>query len=214
MSRLDGKTVIVIGDSHTLGPAGTQFVQDLKDNGATVILDGRVGRSARDLVGKEQANVDRALTATPDLVVFWLGTNDGVTLATAAAFAQLRDEAVAAGVSEVWGVGPPSFSPDAVASDGSNMTNRSDANAATMQSVFGARFVDSRPITSTTLEPPDRTADLLHFNAFAGRAWGTGVAAQILASSASGVSLGWKIASALGFSGAVVYGLYRWSVRR
>jgi lysophospholipase L1-like esterase len=213
-SRFAGKRVLLIGDSHLAGFPGDELQRRLEAAGATVQREARVGRSATDLTrGTDLEKFEAALGNGPNVIVFMLGTNDMPgSPTTAKAFADVWQEAVSAvnGAPDVWAIGPPSFSPNAKAADGSSMADRAAANAATMAQIFGPGFIDSRPLTADLTEKPDRAGDLIHFNKEAGTTWGDAAFERL---DSLGSSKGWLVAMLLFLAASAVGGFLWWRRR-
>lgn len=125
MTNVSGKSVLLLGDSHTFGSYGTSLEKLFKAAGADVTRVGWVGAAAiHYLNGKERTlklggTGDFAAAASRpwDVVVVSLGTNDAAALApgqsAAEAAERIRTLAYKLQAKSLWYVGPPAFSDNA-----------------------------------------------------------------------------------------------------
>lgn len=178
------------------GP-GDLLASLLLDQGATVRTNALVSRSAVNFWTREAAQdliaADRAWR--PTKVVFVLGTNDVGLNAAAdyAAFVRLRDAYKAPGV-ELWAIGP--------------FTSRLPAAgievvAATMRKVFGARFIDGRPLSRLISPGPDG----VHYTPTSARLLALNLADALLSASPVRPWMGLAIGAGIVVGGALIYGL-------
>ncbi len=79
---LAGAVMLLVGDSWAAGPAGAGLADALRAEGATVIVDGVVGRSANLLVANMRAFLEEVASTHPTHVVFLLGVNDTISQRT------------------------------------------------------------------------------------------------------------------------------------
>jgi len=200
MPSVSGKRVVIFGDSLSsgVGSPGGVLGSHLNLKGAVVKINARVGRSANNFYGREDAVGQlRDLDAfAPHIAIVELGTNDiGLSIAIdQAKMTQLRDGLARAGATEVWAIGPPSFA-DATLSQGAAVV------VDMMRRVFGDRFIDARPLTAD-MTTTGRTADGVHFTSSGGSKAGARLAAAFLDAGSFPVSL---LVIAAGAAGALVY---------
>lgn len=189
MPSVRGKKVLILGDSLSAAAAapGGQLAAHLQAAGGDVRVNAKVGRSAISFHREptHAAQLGEIHAWDPDLVVVALGTNDIGYAAGAnrAAMIQVRDQ-LGRGGADVWAFGPPSFAPGA--RDGG------DEVAATMKDVFGARFLDARPLTADLTGTLHRSADRIHFTTAGGKLAGQRMAARFV--DAGGARLGLGVA--------------------
>lgn len=187
MPFVKGKTVVVFGDSLSAGDIspGAAFANGLRQAGARVVVNAKVGRSAWNFYKREDAAAQLAAIGRlePDLVVVVLGTNDiGLSLALdQVRMAQLRVDLERSGA-EVYAFGPPAFA----------LGTREESGSAEvmtmMHTVFGDRLFDLRPLTAdmTRAGVGGRSSDGVHFTAAGGKAVGDRMAKKFLSESAGG----------------------------
>ena len=96
-----GAIILLVGDSWMTGPAGAALADAMRAEGATVVVDGVVGRSANSLVGNLRTLLDEVGTVQPTHVVIVLGVNDTVGQRTHDSYVTLRSAIESAGP-EVW----------------------------------------------------------------------------------------------------------------
>jgi lysophospholipase L1-like esterase len=163
----------------------------LGEAGNDVRVNARIGRSAYGFLRSEGGAAQLAEAAAWGAVrVFvFLGTND-IGLALGPVTSALERIKAAFPNAEVWGLGPPGFAPGVSESAGV------DDVAEAMRVVFGARFVDLRPLTADMLSGPYRAGDGVHFTAEGGAELGR----RLLAATQDAGTLGRvAVGAAIGF---------------
>jgi hypothetical protein len=178
MSRLQGKTVAIVGDSLQVGPFGRSLVKLLEGAGARVAEDARTGRSIPHLYAdsyREMAecaglclkgtSVLPALAATsPDIFIIRLGGNDAALWGTRTSkytdtFGKLRQSALDMGAKEVWLVS--GFG--SLDSNGRETPTR-QAFLNAVRPIFGDYFVDVFEYTKDVDTVAEgRTPDMMHY---------------------------------------------------
>lgn len=98
---LAGAVILLVGDSWAAGPPGAALADALRAQGATVTVDGVVGRSANSLVGEMRSLLEEVDRTHPDHVVFLLGVNDVVGKRTYDSYVALYASVTSAGP-EAW----------------------------------------------------------------------------------------------------------------
>ncbi len=176
--------ILIIGDSlsdGTDGRPGTwgvppkpfitpgQFLAGrLKVQGHSVRIHAKNGRTAHVFVNRQSglAHLRRELaTHRPDRVIIILGTNDMFFAEhlTTRALRRIRD--VFKGI-PVYHIGPPAFA-DRLQTRKGRLSYNTLAKRAVRagRTVFGKRFIDTRPLTKDIVEPAQgRAHDLVHFS--------------------------------------------------
>lgn len=183
--------VLLLGDSHTVGPYGKALADLFAARGDAVTRVGRVGATASSYLGdgwkklEGVGDFDAAKLGQYDLVVLTLGTNDAAAL-SAAFSVQKAAEAVQrlAGsikAKAVWYVGPPAFSTNAAASYNpvfrqEDLNSRADRLWREVSRLFGSRTVDSRASTKAFVRETD-----IHLGDAGGKAWAAAVFQRVQA---------------------------------
>jgi lysophospholipase L1-like esterase len=187
------KQVLILGDSlsdGTDGKPGTygvpptpprtpgQFLaQSLEQQGAKPVrIQAKLSRSAYHFVAYQDGLrilADEIANFRPDVVFIILGTND-LNLGeapTRAAFMKIKavlDEAKI----PVYHVGPPSFAGSLVDREGTSYNTLAEKVVMIGRDLFGARFIDARPMTIDTVTVAQgRSGDLVHFTASGAQRW-------------------------------------------
>ncbi len=178
---------------------GVALQAALENAGAMVKRLSLPGKTARYALASDE--LSDTLSPAPNIIVFEFGTNDTPGQSTNAGIQGLKDKADQLGA-ESWWIGPPAFDPDTTYIGQSKLLGpNADANAVAQQAIFGSNWIDSRPLTSSWLLPPDRTRDgptsFVHFTRDSGTAWGNAIAAKVLNDS-SGAGFWLLGAAALG----------------
>jgi len=96
---LVGAIILLVGDSWAAGPAGAGLADALRAEGAQVIVDGVVGRSANLLAANMRSFLDEVAATRPTHVVFLLGVNDVVSQRTRDSYDALYAAVTSAGAS-------------------------------------------------------------------------------------------------------------------
>ena len=172
-----GPEAATITATGTYSAPGALLAQNLLRAGASAArVDARVGRSAYNFFAREASGplLQADLTWKPTLVIVLLGTNDlGLSMAKDGdKMAQIRAAFVP--TAEVWGIGPPSFADAA-------LQGQTEAVVAMMRQVFGARFIDARPMTADLTDASVRTRDLVHFQRPGAVTWADRLTRAVLA---------------------------------
>ncbi len=189
-----GKRILIFGDSLThrggrdapdgvpalpgprsSGTPGDLLATHLLTHGAAAVrINGRVSRSAvnfwRDNNGEVGADVIASeASARPDIVIFFLGTND-LGLNPAADEAAFRRLAASFPTAELWALGPPAFAR-------ADLTRSAETVYTTLRRVFGdRRVIDLRPLTPAT----GRTRDGVHFTSQGAAALAAAIVAALI----------------------------------
>lgn len=154
--------------------------QALTDAGAIVQINARVGRSAHNFWGREDAAAQLAAIRAfdPDLAIVELGTNDlGLSMTVdRQQMLKIRDALADTGAA-VYAFGPPSFA-------SSTSSDQAVDVISMMSSVFGSRLVDLRPLTRD-LTTTGRTGDGVHFTAVGGAVVGKRMADSFMSAGGS-----------------------------
>jgi hypothetical protein len=172
----------------------------LEQGAQAVRINANVGRSAHNFWAgnaRYQFHSADALIADdrawqPTKVIVMLGTNDADSGAIdAAAMTAIRDTYAGMGA-EVWAVGPPIFTSNA-------LNIKADQAFTMMASVFGKRLIDARPLSSKD----DRANDGVHFRPGSTQTLAIGLQNALLTTKAPkpwlGLMLGIGALSLLGF---------------
>lgn len=162
-ARLQGLSVAILGDSLSVGAGspGGVVARRLREQGATVQIDAKSGRSAISYMGEERTPL-RA-----NLVIVFLGTNDVLwpTEKAISAMKQLLDTLPKN--AKIVAIGPPTFDNKAVGSGGGHMQERSYLWMPKASRLFASRgipFLNSNAITNDLTSRDHRKEDLIHFN--------------------------------------------------
>jgi lysophospholipase L1-like esterase len=185
--------VLLLGDSHTVGPYGNALTTLFTNTGANVTRLANVGATGSNyLLGKYQKDY-AAVAAQPfDVAIITLGTNDAAASdSTPPAKSAETFKKLANGLNarQVWYVGPPSFSDNAArtynkvfAGPGKDLNTRADAVFKAAQALFGERAIDPRAVTAPFVQQND-----IHLGKEGGEAWAAAVFAKVNAP--TGISL-------------------------
>ncbi len=189
MPEVSNRRVFILGDSMSSGASspGGVLAKQLTAAGATVKVNAKVGRSAWNFYGSEDAAAQLAAASAwrPHLAIVQLGTNDiGLSLSVDRnRMIQLRDD-LARGGADVWALGPPAFAA------GVSEAHGVDAVAAMMKDVFGSRFIDMRSMTKDLLTTSQgRATDGVHFTADGGGIAGRRAASAFMNANDAGITL-------------------------
>lgn len=172
--------VLLLGDSHTVGPYGQSLAKLFKSAGAEVTVVANVGASAGNyLPGGRYASQVPSRGTNPlgfDVAVVTLGTNDAAasdSVAPATSADRIKALASALPSNNVWYVGPPAFSDTAArtynpafAGPGKDLNTRASAVLNEAFKRFGSRTIDSRAATKPFVSQRD-----IHLGQQGGEAW-------------------------------------------
>jgi lysophospholipase L1-like esterase len=193
----------VFGDSLSANQFAPGQVMASKLGAGEVRVNARVGRSANNFWAREDTAKQLAEIRAwqPDTVIVVLGTND-IGLSMKADGQKMREikTALEQGGAEVWAFGPPSFPA------GTREANGVAPVVTMMRDVFGAQFIDLRPITKDLVSTAFRSQDKIHFTASGGTLAGTRMARSFIEADAT-PSDGWMLAAAA--VAAAAYFLFR-----
>jgi len=149
------------GADRASSAPGDLLASLLLEGGAQAVrIDANVGRSARNFwagtARRQHRSADDLIEDdrgfAPTKVVIMLGTNDADSGAIDPdAMMAIRDAYAGMGA-EVWGIGPPVFTSQA-------LNAKADQVYTMMGSVFGSKLIDARPLSSTQ----NRAGDGVHF---------------------------------------------------
>lgn len=203
MPAVKGQTVVIFGDSLAAGDSspGAALANRLRESGARVQVNARVGRSAWNFYKREEVDAQLSVIARldPDLVIVILGTNDiGLSMSLdQARMLTLRDQLRHTGA-EVWAFGPPAFPP------GSREESGSAQVVTMMHTVFGDHLLDLRPLTAdmTKAGSNGRSIDGVHFTAAGGKVVGDRMAKKF---ESAGQGLAWAPALVLALVGYLMF---------
>jgi lysophospholipase L1-like esterase len=167
--------VLLVGDSHLVGPFGNRLESLFTDNGDQVVRLAVGGNAARDFIAGRSKDAFAQVTMGQryDLAIIELGTNDAanldaVPLAKVANFIGTMAQRIDAG--RVFWVGAPAFSPEAAVSNrywanGYDLNMRAQDVWATVSPLFGDLAIDPRGVTA----PYTSKKDIHFWNAGAGK---------------------------------------------
>jgi lysophospholipase L1-like esterase len=192
------------GSSRGSSSPGSLLASLLLEQGASAVrTDSRVGRSAVNFFSRENAQglLASDTAFAPTKVVVMLGTNDiGMGIEpTRQSMQAIRDAYQGMGA-EVWAIGPMTY-----VGAGAMLNNDSQGIVDVMQDVFGARFIDARPLSINV----GRSGDGVHFGGDAARMTALNLAQALLET--KGPMSPWTTGAliAIGVIGAVaVWGVY------
>lgn len=177
--------VLLIGDSHTVGPYGQKLRALFEADNDTVEVLAKVGANAMNYLpgGRFSAELEQLARRSWDLVIISLGTNDATftdshpAVRLAANMKALADKVANRVTStEVWYVGPPAFSETAARkgaafqAPGKDMNSRAAQLLVEVHKLFGAKLIDVRAVTK-----PFVNANDIHLGAKGGEAWAQAV---------------------------------------
>lgn len=179
-----GKTVLLVGDSHTVGSYGTALRSLLSDAGARVTTVAHVGAKAGDyLTGKYAEEFRTTARNGVDILIITLGTNDAGwtdSIKPTKTAENMQSIAKAVGAGATYWVGPPSFHPDSArlyndAFARNDLNQRADSIWVATAPLFGTRAIDPREVTKpyaarrgpTTATPKGD----IHLDLTGGKAW-------------------------------------------
>lgn len=172
--------VLLLGDSHTVGPYGQALKRMFEQAGASVTVVANVGASAGNyLPGGKYASQVPSRVSNPlgfDVAIITLGTNDAAasdSVSPATSADRIKALAKALPSSNVWYVGPPAFSDKAArtynpafAGPGKDLNTRAAAVLNEAFKRFGSKTIDSRRVTQPFVNPSD-----IHLGKQGGEAW-------------------------------------------
>jgi len=193
------------GSSRSSGQPGDLLASLLLEQGAMAArVNARVGRSAANFWGREDTAAllgsDQAFQPTKVIVI--LGTNDlGVSPQKTADSMLAIKRAYEAMGAEVWAIGPVTYNSDA-------LNAKAPAVVAIMQSVFGSRFIDGRPLSVQT----NRAGDGVHFGASSAAQTAQNMLAAVLR--AGKLSAGFWTAAAVLVGAGAIWWAHRHDKRR
>lgn len=171
------------GSSRASSAPGDLLASMLLEQGASAVrTNARVGRSATNFYERENASdllaADRSWR--PTKVVIMLGTNDlGRAFdKTTAAMAGLKSAYEGMGA-EVWAIGPFTY-------NNGSLNAQAPEVAQIMHNVFGARFIDGRPLSVQT----GRTSDGVHFGQAAAKQTALNIANALMTKQTGADTLG------------------------
>lgn len=201
--------VLLLGDSHTVGPYGNALTTLFTNTGANVTRLANVGATGSNyLIGKYQKDYAAVAKQPFDVAIITLGTNDAAasdSVSPAKSAEGFKRLASGLNARQVWYVGPPAFSDNAArtynkvfAGPGKDLNTRSDAVFKAAQALFGDRAIDSRSVTAPFTQPTD-----IHLGQAGGSAWAAAVFAKVrssslLSSDGGGGSALWTLALVVG----------------
>lgn len=182
--------VLLLGDSHTVGPYGQSLAKLFREAGADVTVVANVGANASNYLpgGKYEAQVPSRVTNPLgfDAAIITLGTNDAAasdSVLPATSADRFKQLAAALPSKNVWYVGPPSFSDKAAstynpafAGPGKDLNTRASAVLNEAFKRFGAKTIDSRRVTQTFVNAND-----IHLGPAGGAAWAREVFTKVSA---------------------------------
>jgi len=149
-------TDITTGSNRSSSAPGDLLASLLLEQGATAArVNARVGRSAWNFWSREntEALLSADRTFRPTKVVVVLGTNDiGLSIAKDAEAMRAIKDAYQKMGAEVWAIGPPVFT-------SASLNAQAEPVIKMMSSIFGGRFLDGRPLSTTA----GRAGDGVHF---------------------------------------------------
>lgn len=150
---------LIVGDSHAAGAMGQRLEALLRADGFETRRLAEVGWSADRWLAERGTELRQILSSwQPDVVFYVFGSNDMYRADRTAPTARTL---LGLGANPWW-IGPPSYQSD-------NLTSRTGLTVPIVASVFGARFIDSRPLTRR--DCIGRAPDCIHFTAVPGKAW-------------------------------------------
>ena len=165
------KSVLLLGDSHTVGKYGDDLGAYLTAAGAKVTKLANVGASATDYVGKGKyaSSYSAAIgDSSPfDVAIITLGTNDAAKYGvnqtkTADALSSLASNSAPV----VFYVGPPAFSDKIAATYTPDLNTEADAVWTTVAPLFGVAALDPRNATTPFVQDSN-----IHFGPDGYQAW-------------------------------------------
>jgi lysophospholipase L1-like esterase len=224
--KVQGERIIVFGDSlshhgadhdpeiwdvdqdsnRVSGQPGDLLASMLLEQGAQAVrVNARVGRSAHNFWGREDANALLSADAQfqPTQVVIFLGTNDiGLNADVDRADMQRIVDFYQGLGADVWGIGPVMYVDQ-------NLNIQANAVSQWMADLFGGKFIDPRTITPVV----GRAGDGVHFGADSARQLATALA-QALPDSFGISSRGWLgVAVGALVAGGIAYAVWHRSKR-
>ncbi len=193
-----GHTVFLVGDSWLAGPPGAALAQRLRAAGAEVVLDGKVGRSARSLVLTDLPGVlAHAGAVNPDAFVLILGMNDSANATTLRASYDRIRRSIAAAFPLA-----PVFAMTNGAPEGTAHHDRIVAAEAAQADVFGARAIPGADLA----RPEEMDSAQAHLKPDAADLWAQRVAPVLddaIGRTLVTPGIGTRLLSSLPFAGAV-----------
>lgn len=169
--------VLLLGDSHTVGPYGQALKRMFEAAGDRVTVVANVGANAGDYLpgGRYAAQLPNDFLSY-GLAIITLGTNDAAAsdnVLPATSAARFKTLASNLDADKVWYVGPPAFSEQAArtynpifAAPGKDLNTRASAVINEAFKRFGAKTIDSRRVTQPFVNPKD-----IHLGRQGGEAW-------------------------------------------
>ena len=178
--------ILLLGDSHTVGPYGTALESMLRNAGHDVTRVGIVGVAAthyntgkhRDLKGKwvvRVGNFDNAKAQSYDLAVVSLGTNDVTGWPISSVVTDINKLIGSLSATRKIWVSPPSFSDNAAKTYNPDFARKNLNTRVTelwnaLSPAYGSNAFDSRPSTSAYVQQRD-----IHLLQKGGEAWAKAV---------------------------------------
>lgn len=200
-------SVLLLGDSHTVGGYGNALTTLFTNTGADVTRLANVGATGSNyLLGKYQKDYNALRSKPFDVAIITLGTNDAAAsdaVSPAKSAEVIKKVADGLNAKQVWYVGPPAFSDNAArtynkvfAGPGKDLNTRADTMFKAAQALFGDRAIDPRPVTRPFVSETD-----IHLGTAGGTAWATEVFARVKAGDSSG---SWVLAAIAVVGGALL----------
>lgn len=196
---VQGKRVLLIGDSHTVGSYGDALQAALQRAGAKVTRVAHVGATAKDyLTGAYRSEFRAAARQGADVLIITLGTNDAAAsdyLPVRQSAQNFKSIATTVGAPVTYWVGPPAFHPDSArlyndAFARKDLIQRSAELWDAASPLFGDRAIDPREVTRpfTSAKGPTKALPRgdIHLGPQGGSAWAQFVFTKVAAG--SGVS--------------------------
>lgn len=182
--------ILLLGDSHTVGPYGQSLAKLFRDAGDDVTVVANVGASAGSYLpgGRYEGQVPSRVTNPLgfDIAIITLGTNDAAasdSVSPATSAGRFKTLAEKLPSSNVWYVGPPAFSDNAArtynpifAGAGKDLNTRAGQVLYEALKRFGPKTIDSRRATQPFVNPND-----IHLGQQGGAAWAQAVYAKVTA---------------------------------
>jgi len=164
---LSNRTLLIVGDSWVAGAAGAALAARLRAAGVTVVLDGKVGRSAISLTHEFPGVLATAGAVHPDAVVILLGMNDTASGTDLRAAYQRIQHVFMAALPLA-----PVFALSNGAPEGTAHHDRVVAAEAAQADVFGARAIPGADLA----RPEDMNASDAHLTHDGAGLWAQRVA--------------------------------------
>ena len=193
---VQGKRVLLIGDSHTVGAYGDALQAALQRAGAKVTRVAHVGATAKDyLTGAYRSEFRAAARQGADILIITLGTNDAAAsdyLPVRQSAQNFKSIATTVGAPVTFWVGPPAFHPDSArlyndAFARKDLIQRSAELWDAASPLFGDRAIDPREVTKpfTSAKGPTKALPRgdIHLGPQGGTAWAQSVFTKVAAGS-------------------------------